>query len=71
MPKEIVVSDEVFQTLQLHRWPGETFSEVIRRGVRRGVTQREFYDVRTLTQEELEAILRSETSAATQAEMSN
>jgi hypothetical protein len=40
---------------------GQTFSEVIHRKIR-GQGAQEFFDVRTLTPDELDAIVRSETA---------
>ncbi len=52
MAKTIAISDDVYQLLTKAKLPGESFSDVIRRGMKRGVKLYEVWGSGTLTEED-------------------
>jgi predicted CopG family antitoxin len=49
--KNIAVSDDVYELLKKIRLPGESFSDVIRRGLSRGVRLMDIYGSGTISRE--------------------
>lgn len=52
MAKNIAVSDDVYELLRKTKLPGESFSDVIRRGLRRGVRLMDIYGSATISKED-------------------
>ena len=52
MAKNIAVSDDVYELLRKVKLPGESFSDVIRRGLKRGTRLSDIRGSRTISRED-------------------
>lgn len=52
MAKTIAVSDDVYELLKKVKIPGESYSDVIRRGLKRGLKLSDIAGSRTITKDE-------------------
>ncbi|MCP8308185.1 MAG: antitoxin VapB family protein [archaeon] len=58
MAKTIAVSDEVYEMLQRAKLPGESFSEVIKRSLKRGSKLMDIFGSHTISKEDWEEVKR-------------
>ncbi len=59
MAKTIAVSDDVYQLLRKVKLPGESFSDVIRRGLGRGVKLTDIFGSRTISKEDWQKVRKT------------
>lgn len=59
MARTIAVSDDVYKLLAKSKLPSESFSDVIRRAMKRGMNLSDIAGSRTLTKEDWEKVVRA------------
>jgi len=59
MAKTIAVSDDVYELLVKSKLPNESFSETIRRALKKGMKLRDIAGSRTVTREEWEKVTKA------------